>query len=194
MGASFLNLGSTVTSFAQKLNITEIKIVRKREKTAHTYDLPAFASKGSGLDAFSIFKYDNTPVEVFSTFSLRPFSWFYFELEIAVSRLLLNRFHHYANENASVKPLSLNCIASFFSTYYIFTKNCSVYRGYCVNYTSKQFEFSFCHNFLRNVKKIECCSLGCLYYLRPAVHWWYPRPRAQFFPIQTSRPVNDILY
>ena len=84
----------------------------------------------------------------------------------------------------------LHCL---FFLYYLFNKNCSVYRGYCVNYTSKQFDFYFCHNFLRNVKKIECCSLGCLYYLRPAVHWWYPRPRAQFFPIQTSRPVNDIL-
>lgn len=60
---------------------------------------------------------------------------------------LLNRFHHYANKNASVKPLSLNCIASFFSTIYSL-KNCSVYRGYCVNCSYKQFEFSFCYNFL----------------------------------------------
>lgn len=91
---------------------------------------------------------------------------------------LLNGFHHYVNKTASAKPLSFNCIASFFSTTYLL-KSCSVYRGYWVNYSFKQFEFSFCSNFLRNVKKIE--MLFPLLFAPPSAsgHQRYRRPRAQ---------------
>lgn len=73
-------------------SVLSLKLVMKREKTAHTCDLTAFASTVSRLNAFDIFKHDKTPVKVFSIFSLGPFSPFYFELEIAISSLFFRSY------------------------------------------------------------------------------------------------------
>ena len=47
---------------------------------------------------------------------------------------LLNHLYHYANENVSVKRLSLICITSVLTTIYSL-KNCSVYDDLAVNTT-----------------------------------------------------------
>ena len=75
-----------------KPSVLSPKLVMKREKTAHTCDLTAFASTVSRLNAFDIFKHDKTPVEVFSIFSLGPFSRFYFKLQIAISSQLFRSY------------------------------------------------------------------------------------------------------
>ena len=53
---------------------------------------------------------------------------------------LLNHLYHYANENVSVKHLSLICITSILTTIYSL-KNCSVYGRSCCNYNPKSFGF-----------------------------------------------------
>ena len=51
---------------------------------------------------------------------------------------LLNHLYHYANENVSVKHLSLICITSILTTIYSL-KNCSVYGRSCRIYSLKSF-------------------------------------------------------
>ena len=53
---------------------------------------------------------------------------------------LLNHLYHYANENVSVKHLSLICITSILTTIYSL-RNCSVYGGSCRIYSPKSFGF-----------------------------------------------------
>ena len=53
---------------------------------------------------------------------------------------LLNHLYHYANENVSVKHLSLICITSILTTIYSL-KNCSVYERSCRIYSPKSFGF-----------------------------------------------------
>ena len=96
-----------------------------------------------------------------------------------------------------MKPLSFICIALVFSTIYSLI-NCSVYGESCRNYSPLSFRF-FSEPFVRFKKKIKMLftshgrsvlgkTVPCLVY-RPRP---YPRPRAQFFPIRTSRLVNNI--
>ena len=97
-----------------------------------------------------------------------------------------------------MKPLSFICIALVFSTIYSLI-NCSVYGESCRNYSPLSFRF-FSEPFVRFKKKnknvihqprsvsiVKNCALCLVYRPRP-----YPRPRAQFFPIRTSRLVNNI--
>ena len=51
---------------------------------------------------------------------------------------LLNHFYHYANENVSVKHLSVICITSILTTIYSL-KNRSVYGRSCRIYSPKSF-------------------------------------------------------
>ena len=53
---------------------------------------------------------------------------------------LLNHLYHYANENVSVKLLSLICITSILTTIYSL-KNCSVYGRSCCNHSPKSLGF-----------------------------------------------------
>ena len=63
---------------------------------------------------------------------------------------LLNHLYHYANENVSVKHLSLICITSILTTIYSL-KNCSVYGRSCRIYSPKS--FGFFRKEFRQVKK-----------------------------------------
>ena len=51
---------------------------------------------------------------------------------------LLNHFYSHANENVSVRYLSLICITSILPTFYSL-KNCSFYGGSCRIYSPKSF-------------------------------------------------------
>ena len=53
---------------------------------------------------------------------------------------LLNHLYHYANENVSVKHLSLICIISIVTTIYLL-KDFSFYRRYCRIYSPRSFGF-----------------------------------------------------
>ena len=53
---------------------------------------------------------------------------------------LLSHLYQYANENISVKYLSLICITSILTTIYLL-KNCSVYGRSCRIYCPKSFAF-----------------------------------------------------
>ena len=64
---------------------------------------------------------------------------------------LLNHLYHYANENVSVKHLSLICITSILTTIYSL-KNCSVYEDLAVNKTLNH-SGSFGKNFVKFEKK-----------------------------------------
>ena len=64
---------------------------------------------------------------------------------------LLNHLYHYANENVSMKHLSLICITSILTTIYSL-KNCSVYGGSYLNYSCKSLG-SFGKNFVKLIEK-----------------------------------------
>ena len=66
---------------------------------------------------------------------------------------LLNHLYHYANENVSMKHLSLICITSILTTIYSL-KKCSVYGGSCLNYNCKSLG-SFGKNFVKFIGKNE---------------------------------------
>ena len=66
---------------------------------------------------------------------------------------LLNHLYHYANENVSVRHLSLICITSFLTTIYSL-KNCSIYGRSCRIYSPKS--FGFFRKEFRQVKKKIC--------------------------------------
>ena len=53
---------------------------------------------------------------------------------------LLNHLYHYANENVSVKLLSLICINLYFK-YHLLAQNCFVYGKSCCNYSPNSFRF-----------------------------------------------------
>ena len=53
---------------------------------------------------------------------------------------LLSHLYHYANENVSVKLLSLICMTSILTNIYSLV-NCSVYGRSCCNYSLKSFGF-----------------------------------------------------
>ena len=53
---------------------------------------------------------------------------------------LLNHLYHYANENVSVKLLSLICINLYFK-YHLLAQNCFVYSKSCCNYSPNSFRF-----------------------------------------------------
>ena len=53
---------------------------------------------------------------------------------------LLSHLYHYANENVSVKLLSLTLLTSILTNIYSL-KNCSVYGRSCCNYNPKSFGF-----------------------------------------------------
>ena len=55
---------------------------------------------------------------------------------------LLSHLYHYANENVSVKLLSLILLTSILTNIYSL-KNCSVYGRSCCNYSPKSFGFFF---------------------------------------------------
>ena len=65
---------------------------------------------------------------------------------------LLNHLYHYANENGSVKYLSLIWITSILTTIYSL-KNCSVYGRSCRIYNPKS--FGFFRKEFRLVRKIN---------------------------------------
>ena len=86
---------------------------------------------------------------------------------------LLNHLYPYANENVSVRHLSLSCITSILTTIYSL-KNCSVYGRSCRIYSPKWFWFSW--RISSSLKKINVFS----------------RLRSQFFTIRTSQPANNM--
>ena len=97
---------------------------------------------------------------------------------------LLNHLYYYANENVSVKHLSLICITSILTTIYSL-KNCSVYGGSCLNYSCKSLG-SFGKNFVKFIeKKWKCYSPALVgpYWKKLCPLSWvrYSRPRAEFF-------------
>ena len=74
-------------------------------------------------------------------------------------RSLLNHLYLYANENVSVRHLSLICITSILITIYSL-KNCSIYGGSGRIYSPKSFG-SFGKNFVKFKK-----SKDVIYWLR----------------------------
>ena len=91
-----------------------------------------------------------------------------------------------------MKPLSFICIALVFSTIYSLI-NCSVYGESCRNYSPLSFRF-FSQPFVKFWKKIKMLftSQGRSVLGKSVPSVLYPRPRAQFFPIRTSRLANNI--
>ena len=80
---------------------------------------------------------------------------------------LLNHLYHYANENVSVKHLSLICITSILTTIYSL-RNCSVYGGLAV-FTALNRSGSFGKNFVK-FRKNKCI----IYRLRVCGHSFSP--------------------
>ena len=70
---------------------------------------------------------------------------------------LLNHLYPYANENVSMRHLSLICITSILTTIYSL-ENCSVYGRSCRGYKPKSFRF-FRKEFRKVKKKKKKCFL-----------------------------------